>query len=872
MADRYFTPLVRRGLARSVAQTDSELSGDLTAASIDFAFDVGGVPIDRLVNLEPATSVSGLESSSIVRRWPAPGAQDVETNFFPLVEFADADLPWRYTPASATTRGRLRPWLALVAVDTESDVELVVGADAERLVVPTTELEQLPDPTELWAWAHVQSSVPPDQLAVMLADDPRSAFSRLVCPRVMETDRTYLAAIVAAFGAGEAGGVVTAWTPDQATPAELVVYDHWTFSTAESDGDFESLCELLRPAEGVSQLGVVDVDFGDPGLTVEPPLGVSSVAFALRDVGARAAEPDGSDRFGEAAEELLERPADGRSRNYDPLRDDPVLGLPLHGMYQAGVTSVPTQGWMRQLNLRPDHRLAAGLGAAVVRDNQEELVAAAWDQSAALREVRDEANRTRLAAEVDRSLHARVQRLEPGPRLSASAQLLTFVTAEGTPAKQLLADSATPSAVVDRAWLRNVAAPVGADATNVLVNASDVSSSIQVREVLDVFAPAEVSGIVDRAVVEPVVEGIWDVELDVSRFDDRQLGQIDPRILRFRDGDRIRVPKNAYRVISEPRRDVARADRTFSASPAATSVAASVAERSPISGWRSTLLARAPAVAEQMPQDELFSAIVGAPRFEDGLINDLIALDAELAVPGVGDFPDNSVRLLAAEAAFIAALLVGANHEMGRELRWRGYPVDRTATFFARFFDHHDGTDDIEPIDRWGPRTKLATNMPGAADVSVLIVRGALIERFPDVATFVAPSTQSGDVDLDAARPPIFEGVIEVGTAFYGFAVPPKELRGTAGQGEWYVGFEERFEATRFGLDLTGPEPLTSWLELGRNHFRGLGTHVPAQRIPGNGRPSFDGVTWGRNSAHLAAATHQPPYRRLYPATTLVGA
>ena len=49
-------------------------------------------------------------------------------------------------------------------------------------------------------------------------------------------------------------------------------------------------------------------------------------------------------------------------------------------------------------------------------------------------------------------------------------------------------------------------------------------------------------------------------------------------------------------------------------------------------------------------------------------------------------------------------------------------------------------------------------------------------------------------------------------------------------------------------------------------------THVSTGPIPGGiGSPELDGVKWGRNAAHLAAAVHQSPFRRLFPATRLVG-
>src|SRR5690348_281074 len=44
--------------------------------------------------------VVALQPGAIVRRFPAPGTLDHESNRCPYVELADPTFPWRYTPAS----------------------------------------------------------------------------------------------------------------------------------------------------------------------------------------------------------------------------------------------------------------------------------------------------------------------------------------------------------------------------------------------------------------------------------------------------------------------------------------------------------------------------------------------------------------------------------------------------------------------------------------------------------------------------------------------------------------------------------------------------------------------------------------------------
>ena len=42
---------------------------------------------------------------------------------------------------------------------------------------------------------------------------------------------------------------------------------------------------------------------------------------------------------------------------------------------------------------------------------------------------------------------------------------------------------------------------------------------------------------------------------------------------------------------------------------------------------------------------------------------------------------------------FVEALMVGANHEMGREMLWQGLPTDQRGTPFQHFWQRLDGKD-----------------------------------------------------------------------------------------------------------------------------------------------------------------------------------
>ena len=183
---------------------------------------------------------------------------------------------------------------------------------------------------------------------------------------------------------------------------------------------------------------------------------------ALADPGLiNDAPPPGNDEFAAAVTPILDAVLDRADdeptprKGYDALRDDPVVGLPFHGSWPAAVTSVPDDGWARELNVRTTRRMAAGLGARTVRHNQEDAdgrgLGSARRRARGGRRAQPRpperrgrpllagAGRDRRAGRPDRpgraAAHVRVGRRRAGPRASSRP-------------------SAVPTAVLDRVWLR----------------------------------------------------------------------------------------------------------------------------------------------------------------------------------------------------------------------------------------------------------------------------------------------------------------------------------------------------------------------------------------------------------------------------------
>jgi hypothetical protein len=388
-------------------------------------------------------SVIGVDPGLFGRRTPAPGVTDAVGNDLVSVDVLSVDLPWRFTPAAAEPGDRLRPWMVLVVVDAATG-RLQPGAP---LPVLLTRRRELPDLTESWAWAHVQSAVgdTPDADAV-----PRTDIARLVCPRRLEAGKPYIAAVVPAFRAGLEAGTGTgvdaatasapAWTvtapgdgPDDTV--KLPVYLVWQFSTGQ-EGDFEHLVSRIEPLEGAATegFGSRPVDVSRPWPDEEPDPeragAVVRVEGALRDISASGEAPAPPENT--ALREQLADAVDAGAQTVPEDGQGPArpgaLAPPLYGGPHAGRDVVDRnpgaeeQDWLSALNLDVRHRIAAGLGAEFVRRNQEELMAHAWEFAGAVREANRTRAQGRLSERVAASVHRRhIATLTPAELVALSA-------------------------------------------------------------------------------------------------------------------------------------------------------------------------------------------------------------------------------------------------------------------------------------------------------------------------------------------------------------------------------------------------------------------------------------------------------------------
>ena len=436
-----------------------------------------------------------------------------------------------------------------------------------------------------------------------------------------------------------------------------------------------------------------------------------------------------------------------------------------------------------------------------------------------------------------RSLTARAQALADADVLQLTAGMQAFLPAGAGSVRQRLAASDVPGGLVSAAGLRRMrpgttlardwsGARLAADVTRVSLAAT---GDAELRAALLFAAPRVPAG---AALTDPTL------------FDYMDSARLRPPIQPLPGGADVSALGDTVRSALDP-----------------------------LGAARASVAARVPALADMAG---LPTSVPVGPEFTDPLYWDLLGLGASWVLPGVEKLRRNRVRLLATDADFVGAYLIGANHEVGGELLWRGYPVDRRATFFRRFWAYLDpATTDIEPLAGWRPGRSIAENMDAAdAAMTVVVIRGDLVRRYPDVHVYLQQGV-SEPIDGTEIEPD-FVGTLDAETAFFGWSgLDPDDVR--AG---YLVALEEQAGAPRFGFDKAAPADYTgrpaNWNEATWGHLVSSQDELDALVHARTDNPrlvalgALHGTTWGYNAAHVARACWQRPFRMLIPAGMLV--
>ena len=889
MSARYqFLPWVRQGVATAIRTVDTLGTGVSGRAVLPLALRVNRrVDAGVSLRLYGPGDVTGFDTRVVVRTDPPHMAADFEPNYFPSIELDLPDLPWLLTPAIGDVQARLRPWLCLVAVRKQPGVTLTTDRQRPLPVLairgPAVPADELPDLSESWAWAHGQvvntgTTAPRD----LLARGEGQPVSRLICPRRLRPREGYYACLVPAFDAGRRAGLgqilqpedegelSPAWNMD-AMPSEieLPVYFHWEFHTGAA-GDFESLVRRLRGQQVPEGVGSRPLDVNDPGFGL-PGAGVLPQEGALRVPVEREEAPLPA-AFVDALRNLTNQPDALR----DQVGDDPIVAPPIYGSWHSATRSidVSTAAWVREANLDPRHRAAAGLGTLVVQDQQENLMASAWEQLGEAGHQQRNTRQRELGRTVLSRVHGELAQLSPERFLQVTTPLHSRVRLEragvlaGAPpepnlrtARENIRLSRLPVAVASASF-RRVTRPRGpllrrttgagtggtpARPTLIFSARFDAPPSPRLAAAAltsaDAVTPAAIEDRIRSLIVLSTMLGV------ASQFNAavREVGSY----LAAATGTGAPSGRPGL-VVGEFK-------------------LAMLEQIDPARAARAVTRAAAPA-----PVGEPGESLPG-PSFPQPMYEALRELAPDLLLPGVELIPPDSITLLQTNPPVIAAFMLGLNHEMSRELLWREYPSDLRATCFRRFWA---GPAEMPDLHRWPADSALGAQVAdGSGDEHlVLLVRGELLQRYPRTMIYAIAAVDRRTPGTER-RYPIFRASLGPDLTCFGFDLSADEVRGGASAAGWFFVIEQPAGQARFGFDesvATGRDlsQLASWNDLAWGDMAATPdllarlSHAP---IAGSLlRRRIGSLEWGLNAGHMAGITLQRPVRVLQHAADLL--
>jgi hypothetical protein len=272
--------------------------------------------------------------------------------------------------------------------------------------------------------------------------------------------------------------------------------------------------------------------------------------------------------------------------------------------------------------------------------------------------------------------------------------------------------------------------------------------------------------------------------------------------------------------------------------------------------------------------NDLPSTVLARPRIVAPLAGLLDALGGSWLLPGIDGIPQDRATLVETNPGFVAAFLLGANHELEAELLWREFPTDRRGTPMRRFWARRVPGDDIGPIHEWplpAALAELVEDGTAAGDGQlVLVVRGRLLLRYPDVVVYAVGGDASGpSEDPGAVVLPAFSGRMRPDLTFAGFPLTRAQAEAAD---TWFV-LQQQPAAPRFGFDVDRPpgSSLATWSDVAWDDVAvAPGAHLSPRAaavstlelLPGGVGPgSATTHRFGPTSAEIAAATLQRPIR-----------
>jgi hypothetical protein len=436
LAQYAFVPYVRTGVAAVLNQPfDWSLPTRATVELKVPVVDGAGTDVAAVeVQVRGPADVAAIDASQVIRCYPRPSSAAALVEELAHIEFDRPDLPWMFTPAGPPANNRLVPWICLVVVPVpDHQGSPIAPGTAGGLPQLHTTRAELPPLSDAWAWAHAQVMGPrgdvPSIENRLSAANPTINLSRLLCPRRLEPQTSYVACVVPTFQAGREAGLglpahtntlAPAWNDDDASDTEITlpVYYSFAFATGEP-GDFQALAERLVPQGAPPGVGRRTLDTSEPGGGVPPVADELGREMIVEGPVVSLASTEGDPQWPSTAAQVW--PAEQRKVLRDRLNarqnqahqidpeTQPTVGPPLYASAHINHDALDAQapGWFAELNGDPRNRVVAGLGTRVVQNDQEALMASAWNQVAGVEAANAALRNAQLGRYVGASIHAR---------------------------------------------------------------------------------------------------------------------------------------------------------------------------------------------------------------------------------------------------------------------------------------------------------------------------------------------------------------------------------------------------------------------------------------------------------------------------------
>jgi hypothetical protein len=757
-------------------------------------------------------------------------------------------------------------------------------------------------------------------LQTALEANPDIAFSRIISPRRLKPGTAYQAFLVPFFERGRLTGLGedpttaavldVAWSPNDLDNAskEFPFYYEWSFTTSVEE-DFETLARKLKPQE-LANLPFAEmnvertlthfdgaVSTNDASKTVQipsalVPIGQHAAVWpapnSSADVAVQTAVQDDLNPVVDTANTPVTNVPSANTQEDIIVNKPPVYGkwhldrTKWQGL--NGALDANNMGWIHQLNTNLQGRALAGLGVRVVRDHQEKFMSTAWAQVGEIIEANKSINQHLLSREANHQLHKRVKGSTQDTTVALTGNIQSRVLYTNTPTNSVSVQQAIKGSNLSLA-------PTNSAFTKLRRPSSKAIKKLK-KQAENHLTTVEPNQNFLNNINQTTVE-----ELNGAPV------KPDPYLVTGSSNHTSTTPSS-----STSANNLANHLTTIGkVAPAPTDLATQQQAIKQAIDPLITVKRRLLDYLElphnnsnalvQAPVDQL-QPILAAPEIQEPLYPYLKEIAQQFVLPSLATYGDNFVGLMDINQAFVEQFLVGANHEMGRELMWRGYPTDQRGSYFRQFWnvkDHvalgqgHLPYKDISPIHTWDSSSVLGSHRPSGYPntPTVLIIKGELLRANPDLVIYAHkaadnpnylnnPNTQPKKIltalqNATTIKYPIFRANLNPDTVAIGLDL--------ANPADWFFILKERPGKVKLGLDEGGTVPvqLNNYNDLHWQHMpttSGGVTYIdPTQGLTFTGGAN---AALADNAAQLAHRLYQAPLMlgihatRLLPATSIL--